>query len=140
VHLEVDEFVIDDAASNVMNDPVGSFLDLFEFSIEPKDPGPRVCLWLEPSGYAIDVLPTDEPNRCALRISYAKDFLPTRSMYRPIVRFEGDLAANELRGGLLDGLAGLLEGPGADALDRWRRDHGLDRYRDRFDALRARIV
>lgn len=52
--LELGNFVVDDAASAVLNDPVEELLDLLAYSASPNQTDARVCFWLEPAGYALD--------------------------------------------------------------------------------------
>jgi hypothetical protein len=137
VRFELDDFAIDDAASNVLNDPVAELIELLPSSVAPALRGPRVCFWLEPDGYAIDVLRGSAPCRSIVRIYYDKSFVPPMQRRRMTIRFECELETDTLSSALLTGLAELLDGPGAAALDDWHRDGGLKSYLHRFNSLRT---
>ena len=129
--------MIDDAASGVLNDPVDALLSLFEFAAAPRSHGPRVCLWLEPGGYAIDAFGTPEPDRCVMRVSFDENFVPPMQGAEMVLQFECELATTTLYLALRGALARLLEGPDAEALDRWRGDQSLESYLERFNRARA---
>lgn len=137
IRLELDEFVIEDAASNVLNDPLAALIEMFRFSVTPMSTGERVCLWLEPDGYAIDVLRTSVGTRSVLNVYYDRDFVPPMQKHQMARRFECELDTEVLCAALFAGLSGLIMGPQAAALDTWRRDESLKSYRDRFNAVQA---
>ena len=137
VRLELDDFVVDDAASNVLNDPVAELIEMLPTSAAPALHSPRVCFWLEPDGYAIDVLRARAAFRSVLRIYYDRDFVPPMRKREMAVRFECEVETDTLSSALFAGLAGLLDGPGAGALDEWRRHGGLKSYLDRFNSFRS---
>src|SRR6476646_5794970 len=111
VHLQLGDFVLDCAASNVLNDPVEELLDLLEYAVDPRGPSPRVCFWLEPEGYAIDVEPLSAVDRRIIRIGYAPSFVPPMTGKQMSPRWEGELEAAQLASVLFASLSTLLEGP-----------------------------
>lgn len=138
LRLELDEFVLEKKASETLNSPVKSLLDLFEFTLAPTPQGPRVCVWLEPDGYAIDVSSAAEGDRCELRISYDRTFIPPVGGPDMTAIFEGELETATLRSALSAALAGLFEEIDASGLDPWGRgyeDFDLKAFRDRYNLL-----
>jgi hypothetical protein len=111
VRFELDDFIVDDAASNVLNDPVAERMDLLPSSVAPALHGPCVCFWLEPDGYAIDVLRASAPFRSVLRTYYDSNFVPPMQTREMSARFECEVETQTLSSALLAGLAELLDGP-----------------------------
>jgi hypothetical protein len=62
-------------ASNVLNDPIAELIELTMFVKKESSSFRRVCLWLEPSGYAIDVKHSG-PQRLLITILFDKEFIP----------------------------------------------------------------
>ena len=62
-------------ASNVLNDPISELIELTMFVKKMSSSFRRVCFWLEPAGYAIDVKHTG-PQRILITILSDKDFFP----------------------------------------------------------------
>jgi hypothetical protein len=138
LRVELDDFVVDEAASAVLNDPMEELLDLLAFLVAPDPVGVRLCIWLEPDGYAFDLSGTTDPDRCVMRVFHDRTFVPPMQGRDMTLRFEGELETHQLRSTLHGALAGLLEGAGARALDTWRRDYSLQSYLDRFRTLQPR--
>jgi hypothetical protein len=55
VSLRLGEFELKCSASTVLNDPLAELLDAVCFMTEGRSGSRRVCLWLEPKGYALDL-------------------------------------------------------------------------------------
>lgn len=134
--LELASVVIDDAASNVLNDPVDKLLDLLAYSLRPSGTEPRACFWLEPAGYALDVCAVvGSAERFVVRLFFDDSFVPPMRGRTMQLRAEAELAGSVISAAVRAGLATLLAGPDRGALDRWRRDRGHQTYLDRFRML-----
>lgn len=62
-------------ASNVFNDPISELIELAIFVKKGGSSFRRVCLWLEPAGYAIDVKLSGH-QRLLITILFDQDFIP----------------------------------------------------------------
>lgn len=56
VRLQLNAFVIGCSVSNVLNDPLDELIGAVESCLASSGSGQRTCFWLEPDGYAIDLL------------------------------------------------------------------------------------
>jgi hypothetical protein len=119
--LEIGDVVVEDKASRVLNDPVKELLDLRRFADESGWGALRVCLWLEPDGYLLDTSARRDESSIVIRLGHAPDLIPPSRTGEVQTMLEGSVAREVLGPALREGLAGLLEGPGAEALDGWRR-------------------
>jgi hypothetical protein len=134
--LELAGVVIDDAASNVLNDPVDELLGLLAYSLTPRGTEPRVCFWLEPAGYALDACTVaGSADRFIVRLFFDESFVPPMRRHTMQLRAEAELAGSVLSAGVRAGLATLLAGQDRGALDGWRSDRSHQTYLDRFQAL-----
>jgi len=109
---------------------------MFQFSVAPAQRGPRVCLWPDPDGYAIDVLDAPDAGRSVVRIYYDRNFVPPMQKREMTVPFECEVETETLSSALLAGLRGLFESPHAVALNDWRHE-SLKGYLDRFDSAQS---
>jgi len=119
--LSLDDIVIEDAASNVLNDPLSSLFDLAEHVAGASKSPARACLWLEPSGYALDSEPASQPGVHVLRLFYHHDFLPPMSGRSMTLRHEVSIESSRASRALIRGLADLLRDAEVDALNSWRK-------------------
>lgn len=134
--FELGDFSISGSASNVLNDPVDSLLEMLASLTNPTTEGARLCLWLEPGGYAIDVSATDVPAICQLGVHYAESFVPPMRGRDMQLEFESRVDVWLLRAAIIRGLHGVLTGLDADAFNKWSQ-HGLQRYLKRLTVLRG---
>lgn len=134
LRLQINAFVIGCSASNVLNDPVHELIGAVESCLVPNGPRQRVCFWLEPDGYAVDVLPGTSPDRRIVRVSYDRDFVPPMwSSYKPMkVVFEGEAEARLIADALLPPIAQLVKQ--TKAVKSWRRLDSPD-YTERLAAI-----
>lgn len=130
------DFAISGSASNVLNDPVDSLLEMLASLTNPTPEGARLCLWLEPSGYAVDVSATDVPAICQLGVYYDDSFVPPMRGRDMQLEFECRVDVWLLRAAIIRGLHGALTGLDADAFDKWS-PQGLQRYLMRLTVLRG---
>ena len=134
--LDIASVAIDDAASNVLNDPVDELLDLLAYSLTPRGAEPRVCFWLEPAGYALDVCTVaGSPERFIVRLFFDESFVPPMRRHPMQLRAEVELTGSVLSAGVRTGLASLLAGQDRGALDGWRSDRSHQTYLERFQEL-----
>lgn len=141
VRLQLNAFVIGCSASHVLNDPLDEFLGAVESCQTPTGPGHRTCLWLEPDGYAIDLLPGSSPDRRIVRVSYDRDFVPPMwYSYKPMkVVFEGEADARLIAEALLSPVAELVDQMDAETLEWWRRRDSSD-YTERIAAITGKGI
>lgn len=134
--LELASVVIDDAASNVLNDPVDELLDLLAYSLSPSGTEPRVCFWLEPAGYALDVCTAaGSAELFIVRLFFDDGFVPPMRGRTMQLRAETELTSSVLSAAVGAGLGPLLADADGGALDGWLRDRGHRTYLDRFRVL-----
>ena len=128
--LEIGDFILEDSASFVLNDPLAEWLDLLECCIRPCRGPARVCLWLEPAGYAVDLVASEQAEQVELRVYFDPSFIPPMRERSMSLQFEGVVRRSTVAAGLVAGLGGLLRG---DAMD----SHELrcEPYLSRFDGL-----
>lgn len=139
VRLEMNDHIIEESASYILNDPVSGWLDFFAYVLDPTGPTARVCLWLEPSGYAIDAVSSDPANKTfVIRVFFDTGFVPPMRDQPMQQEFEGTIHARLLISGLKLGLSRLLFGADGSQLDHWLRDQSLASYRQRFETLRRK--
>lgn len=126
VRLELDAFVIDCSASNVLNDPLAELVDAVAFCSTPVVGRYRVCLWLEPQGYAIDILPGTSWDRCIFRVYFDGTFVPPMPWSKMDLIFQGEADLESVRGALLKELAQFVEQVDPAVLKDWdpRRGYG----------------
>jgi len=141
VKLELGKLVIDDAASNVLNDPIDEFLDALAFCNAPTSAGHRICLWLEPAGFAIDLVESSTPERCILRVFYDDSFVPPMRRTRMKVKFEMEADAIRVSRAISAALGDLLQRTHEPALDAWKPGQiYLQRFEEVRNARRAKAL
>ena len=113
---------------------VEEFLEMLRFSSQPMPDGARVCLWLEPAGYAIDAIGTDDPRRAVVRVFFDESFVPPMRRREMSTSFECEVDAASLGSALASSLSRLFQHPGADALNLWNRNLGREGYVQRFNS------
>ncbi len=119
VKLELDDFVIDDVASGVLNDPIDEFLETLAFCQNPTSAGHRICLWGEPGGYAIDIAVSSTPDRCIIRVSSHGDFIPPMHGEEMKVEFEAEADTIRVSRAISAALGELLRPTHQRTLDDW---------------------
>jgi hypothetical protein len=143
IRLELDDFVLEEWASNVLNDPVESLIEMLEMAERPDPDRVRVCFWLEPALYALDAIreerlaPGETPGTGLLlvRVLFNQAASPPgppawgRTM---TTCFEGMLESRVLHAALVRALIALVDDPDAAELDHWQRGRTLKDYRDRI--------
>lgn len=134
--LQLDDFVLDLQVSNVLNGPLSELIEAIAFCQPPLVGGHRVCLWLEPAGYALDLIAGAAPDRCILRVSFDEDFVPPMQGDLTEVVFEGEADAGALCGALESAIVGFLASVDAPTLKAWRRKDEPE-YARRFAELRS---
>lgn len=143
LRLQLNDFVIDDSVSNVLNDPLGDLIGAVELCLAPAGARHRACLWLEPDGYAVDLTPGTSADRCLVRVSYDDNFVPPMwGCDLKEVSFEGQAEARLIADALFPPIAQLVGQMNPVTLKWWMR---LDSspYADRIAAiqsLKARAV
>jgi len=135
VRLELDDYAIECNASYILNDPVSELLDLLENVLASNFDGSRVCLWLEPPGYAIDVFATLDPDRCSLRILYGESVNPPMESGRMELCFECNCELTLLKRTLLEALTGLLQEANDNAMAEWIGNANAVCYRERLKSM-----
>lgn len=135
--LALDDIVLEDAASNVLNDPLSSLFDLASHLAGAGRLPSRVCLWLEPSGYALDAEPAGKPGLHILRLFYHHDFVPPMPGQSMTLRHEVSIESSRASRSLTRGLADLLRDAEVDALNTWRTGETVGTYQERLRRLRA---
>jgi len=85
LRLELGSFVVECVASNVLNDPLDELIEAVAFCKAPLVGHHRICLWLEPEGYAVDIVPSASSDHCIIRVSFDASFVP------PMLRRELDI-------------------------------------------------
>jgi hypothetical protein len=60
ITVKLGEYELSERASHVLNDPVEELIDWGAFVRDGVSGFRRVCLWLEPAAYALDVRPANE--------------------------------------------------------------------------------
>lgn len=133
VKLELGDFVIDDLASGVLNDPIDEFLEALAFCDAPTNRSHRICLWGEPGGYAIDLLASSMHERCVIRVSSYDDFIPPMRGKEMRVEFEGETATIRVFRATSAAFGELLRPTHKRALDAWSPGQT---YLTRFKSLR----
>lgn len=112
LRLQLDDFVLDEQISNVLNGPLSELIEAIAFCQAPLVGSHRVCLWLEPAGYALDFIAGTTPDRCILRVSFDEDFVPPMQGDLMEMVFEGEADASAIRGALESALVRVLRGCG----------------------------
>jgi hypothetical protein len=116
-------------ASSVLNDPISEFIDWMEFLLEPRSGFRRVCVCLEPEGYAFDLQPMRLPE-FMVSVWWDDSFVPPMAGYemkpRPRFLVNGDLLLEALS----SGLRAWLADPGSGIQDGWG---DLAAYRRRLE-------
>jgi hypothetical protein len=73
IRIILGNYHLDLEASNVLNDPLAELIDWVTFVKEGVSGFRRVCFWLEPGGYALDVQLREEQS-VVITVLFAKDF------------------------------------------------------------------
>jgi hypothetical protein len=121
LRLQLNAFVFDDEVSNVLTAPLTDLIEAIAFCQAPLVGSHRVCLWLEPAGYAVDLVAGASPDRCIVRVSFDKDFVPPMTSFPMAVVFEGETDAAVIRGALESALAEFFATVDAPTLKMWKR-------------------
>jgi hypothetical protein len=132
VRLELDEFVLDVAASNVLNDPIDELVTIVRDAHRTPKPHVRACLWLEPAGYAIDVSEVTR-DTSLIRIGTHDSSVPPMNGAVLRTSFEGEVRTSRLRSAITSGLLELLRQENAAAVNGWQRGKTLRSYVARLD-------
>ena len=107
--LELDDFQIEDEASNVLNDPFAELLNLLDFSLHPGKQATHVHFWLEPDGYAIEVTANTRTPQFAIRIYFGTRFYPPDRTENMKLVYEGEVHRNRLANALIEAFTGFIE-------------------------------
>jgi hypothetical protein len=73
--MRIGRFVAQFEASDVLNDPIEELLDLAIFSIAGRSGMRRVCFWMEPEGFAVEIWPTHAVT-VGVRVYYDESMVP----------------------------------------------------------------
>lgn len=137
--LELGDFVVDDVASGVLNDPIEEFLEALAYCQNPTSAGNRICLWMEPGGYAIDIVASSTSDRCVLRVSFHGDFIPPMRGKEMKVEFEAEADTIRVSRAISAAFGELLRPVHQRALDDWgSRQTYLQRFTELRNAHRAK--
>lgn len=138
--LELGDFVLDDIASGVLNDPIDEFFEALAFCDHPTSAGYRVRLWMEPGGYAIDMQPASDSERCVIRIwSYADFIPPLHGQEGMTVEFDGEVETARVSRVISSAFGELLRPDHQASLDAWAPGQTyLQRFRAMRDARRMK--
>ncbi len=121
LRLQLNDFVLEEQISNVLNGPLSELIEAVAFCQPPLVGSHRVCLWLEPEGYALDFIAGAAPDRCIVRVSFDKDFFPPMQEGLTEVFFDGEADAGAIRGALESALVELFAAVDAPTLKMWKR-------------------
>lgn len=116
--LSLGDCVIEDTASNVLNDPLAELIDA-AMSPPSRVASIRICFWLEPAGYALDLLQADEPDLSVLRLSYDDSFVPPMRHSDMTIKQEALLESRLIRTALVSGLVAFGRSADTAALEKW---------------------
>jgi hypothetical protein len=119
--LQLNDFVLEDKASNVLTAPLTDLIEAVAFCHPPLVGSHRFCLWLEPEGYAVDLVAGASPDRCIVRVSFDKNFVPPMRGFPMEVVFEGEADAGVIRGALESALTEFFAVVDAPTLKMWKR-------------------
>lgn len=125
VRLAIGDFVFDDVASNVLNDPLAELVEVERFLVDASIASVRVCLWLEPDGYVVDFDRDDETSSVRVRVGYDESLVPPmrgRTPKRTVL--DTRIVATRLAPVLWRALDGFFVSVDADALETWRSANG----------------
>ncbi|HXU01183.1 MAG TPA: hypothetical protein VN903_09330 [Polyangia bacterium] len=114
-------------ASNVLNDPISELIDWVEFLLDPRSGFRRVCVWLEPEGYAFDLQPM-RPSEFMVSVWWDGSFVPPMAGHRMDQRqrflVNGDSLLRALSSGLrewVDDIGSGINGDWGDGAAYQRR-------------------
>jgi hypothetical protein len=134
--ISLGDFVVEDEASNVLNDPLAELIDwAVDLSASVSTPR-RVFFWLEPSGYALDAMASDEPGLHILRVLLDGTVVPPRSRGEMRLQHEVLAEVSTIQSSLIAGLGALSRDADVTSLEKW---FGLERagpYLDRLARMR----
>jgi hypothetical protein len=125
--LELDDFQIEDEASNVLNDPFAELLDLLDCSLHPGKQTTHVHFWLEPDGYAIEVTANTRTPQLAIRVYYGTRFYPPERTETMNLVHEGEVHRNRLTNALIEAFTQFIERQ--NDLHQWGDKRMLERFR-----------
>lgn len=125
------------SASDGGNDPLAELIELMRTLATGTTVNTRVCFWLEPEAYSLDVAPARaEVDTIELEVGFSRDFFPcaSKAMDESLARVTLDRGATYRM--LMSVLTGFLEEHGRRLQAHWRRD-GVGEYQAALEAARA---
>lgn len=138
VSMSIGGFDADFPASEVLNDPIEELLDMAIFAVTGRSGLRRVCFWLEPKGYTVEIRPFSA-EAVGVRVYYDEDMLPPGLSPDAIEIHRGSEPRKALAAALYEGLADLLEWRGVTAgveSDRlWKASDPSNSYRAKLVEL-----
>jgi hypothetical protein len=135
VSVRLGEFELKCSASTVLNDPLAELLDAVCFVNEGRTGFRRVCLWLEPEGYALDLQCLNE-SLAMLTVLHDDAFVPPMAA-SPMKRlFRCRATRVGIVRGLHDSIARVLLETVVDGSEGDRKQ--FERFRQAYVELQAR--
>lgn len=134
VELNFGAFSIKCSVSNILNDPLEEFLNLIENYFSKKSLTCRVCLWLEPQGYALDFTSSKSANRVKIQVSYDDSFIPPMKYSSLDLKFEIEIEVNNLLESIIMAFKELFASTDSDILqEEWSEN--VMKLKKRFEKI-----
>ena len=126
-------FALELHASVVSNDPLEELIDWGQYVLDGTTGFRRVCFWLEPDGYALDVF-AGRQDLVKVRIASAEDFHPPMTIYPMKTEFVCLVQRRILGLELYHALARFIESAEPELYTHWYADSS--RYQHRMAVFR----
>ena len=121
LHFRLGQFALDLRASNVCNDPIEELIDWGQYVLDGTSGFRRVCFWLEPEGYALDVF-AGRLELVRVRVASDEDFQIPISIYPMTTEFVCKVQRNRLAIELHQALSTLFDSAQAELCEHWHED------------------
>ncbi len=133
LNIRLGEFVLDIHASVVLNDPLEELIDWGQYVLDGTSGFRRVCFWLEPDGYALDVF-ADRIDLVKVCVA-SEDSFHTHMASSPMkTEFICMVQRSRLAMGLYQALTKLIDSAQSELCEHWYADSS--RYEQRIAVFR----
>ena len=119
--IRLDQFALDLHASAVSNDPLKELIDWGQYVLDGTTGFRRVCFWLEPNGYALDVF-ASRLGLVKLRVASEESFHPPMATFPMKTEFACLVQRNRLAIGLYHSLSRFLDSAQSGLREHWHAD------------------